>query len=353
MTKKLDWRRVLCTLIACVVMFGALAANASAAAWTSAQEFGLTIHYLYEETEVVGAEFRLYKVGAVEQNGSIIILSNQFEDYPVPTDGWADTDFSELAYTLAGYVMRDGLEPYDAGVTDEFGMLYLPSEASQAYEPGLYLLIGLPVEVNGMLVTPTPTLFYLPSTLTGTDADKDPNTHPSADGKYDTIIFPKSEAVPIVPTVVPVTPGEPEPAPSVPTLTSMKLWNDAGHEAERPAEVQVQLIDAASGEVYQTVTLNAANNWSFTWSDLPAGHSWYMTELTTGTNYRVTVENRDGVYAVTNTWAAEPAPEPTPETPAAEKLPQTGTLWWVVPILAAGGLVLIVAGLLRRRTEED
>jgi len=31
------------------------------------------------------------------------------------------------------------------------------------------------------------------------------------------------------------------------------------------------------------------------------------------------------------------------------EIPQTGQLWWPVPLLLAGGLALIAAGLIRRR----
>lgn len=47
----------------------------------------------------------------------------------------------------------------------------------------------------------------------------------------------------------------------------------------------------------------------------------------------------------------EPPPSTTPATPTTpgEKLPQTGQLWWPVPVLLAVGLLLVVLGLVRRR----
>ena len=35
--------------------------------------------------------------------------------------------------------------------------------------------------------------------------------------------------------------------------------------------------------------------------------------------------------------------------PSGGKLPQTGQLWWPVPVLTAAGMLLIVVGLVRRR----
>lgn len=50
----------------------------------------------------------------------------------------------------------------------------------------------------------------------------------------------------------------------------------------------------------------------------------------------------------------KPTSPPTkPHTPGGKKLPQTGQLWWPVPVLTCGGLGCIVVGLLRRRRDGD
>ena len=36
-------------------------------------------------------------------------------------------------------------------------------------------------------------------------------------------------------------------------------------------------------------------------------------------------------------------------SPDSGKLPQTGSLWWPVPVLTAAGLILVCAGVMRRR----
>ena len=56
---------------------------------------------------------------------------------------------------------------------------------------------------------------------------------------------------------------------------------------------------------------------------------------------------REGItFVITNRYAD--APPPT-TTPGGGKLPQTGQLWWPVPVLFAVGLALIVLGVARRR----
>lgn len=52
------------------------------------------------------------------------------------------------------------------------------------------------------------------------------------------------------------------------------------------------------------------------------------------------------------TKPTSPPTKPTP-SPGGGKLPQTGQLWWPVPVLTCGGLGCIVVGLLRRRRDGD
>lgn len=46
-------------------------------------------------------------------------------------------------------------------------------------------------------------------------------------------------------------------------------------------------------------------------------------------------------------------PTPTPSTPPDKPLPQTGLLWWPVPVLVSAGLLLILIGCLKRKRGND
>jgi len=110
------------------------------------------------------------------------------------------------------------------------------------------------------------------------------------------------------------------------------------------------------GEVYDTVQLDAENLWRHTWEELDANHHWTVVEEEMD-DYNVLVTREGITFVVTNTYDPEepvptPTPQPTPppdDTPDNPKLPQTGQLWWPVPMLISLGLLLIVIGLLRRR----
>ena len=98
------------------------------------------------------------------------------------------------------------------------------------------------------------------------------------------------------------------------------------------------------------MTLNAANNWRHTWGELPKYNNdgskivWSVVEKELE-NYTVLITQNGITFVVTNTGEH---PENPPEHPD-DKLPQTGVLWWPVPVLAAVGLVFLIAGALSRK----
>ena len=129
-------------------------------------------------------------------------------------------------------------------------------------------------------------------------------------------------------------------------LRVQKIWaNDAGQN--RPNEVTVRLMN--DDGVYDTVTLNAQTDWKYTWSALPARDDWYVQEVRIPAGYTVSYTQEGVLFTVKNTW--------TPKPPD-DRLVQTGQLNWPVPLLAAGGLLLILSGAAlkkhgRNRVHED
>ena len=119
-------------------------------------------------------------------------------------------------------------------------------------------------------------------------------------------------------------------------LTARKVW--AGSE-KHPESVTVQL--KRNGEAFgDAVTLNAENNWTYTWKDLEARESWSVEEVAVPDGYKATYETKDTVVTITNT----------------SKLPQTGQLNWPVPVLICAGLALFVVGwvlFFRRKKEKN
>ena len=128
----------------------------------------------------------------------------------------------------------------------------------------------------------------------------------------------------------PYTPPEPV------DRTVLKVWkNDGAHLEERPAEVQAALL--CNGEVYEVVALNEENGWAYSWTGLDGTKEWTIVEYTVLDKYTSSVTQDGSTFIITNTYS---------------DIPQTGQLWWPVPMLLALGLGMIVVGLVRRRGAE-
>ena len=264
------------------------------------QDVGLTITYQDHGTPLSGAVFNIYLVATVNAYGELE-TTEQFKIFNVDIPGKADDTWRALASTLEGYVLRDNIAATDSGKTDRNGQIAFPT-GGKRLTAGLYLVLGERHTQDGYRYDATTFMVMLPS------LDKENNV----------------------------------------TRKVLKVWEDKGQEKDRPEEVIVQLL--RDGKVFDTVTLNAANNWRYTWTALDNGYSWTVVEKETD-NYTVEVTQEGITFVVKNTHNEDIPDEPT--TPTKPTLPQTGQLWWPVPVLIAAGLLFVVIGLLRRRGAAD
>ena len=336
MKRAIQWGRLLvCAVLACLLLPAAASARGLI---DTSEPVSLTIQYPCR-----GAAFRLYRVAEVSPYGEYT-LTGDFKDYPVTLDQPDQAGWRALADTLEGYAARDELQPLAQGKTDENGRLTF-----SGLEPGLYLVTGEKHTAGGVTYTPEPFLVSLPG-LDGAD-----------NWVYEVTASPKHEQE-----------KEPDDKPDSGTVKRkvLKVWKDGGAEG-RPASVTVQLL--RNGKVYDTVALSAENGWSHTWTGLDRDDTWQVVEADVPEGCTVTVTREGITFVVTNTREDvpdEPVPgnpdqpgEPgspdgpgggspdQPETPQGPALPQTGTLWWPVPLLACGGMALFLMGWARRRSE--
>ena len=166
-----------------------------------------------------------------------------------------------------------------------------------------------------------------------------------------------------------------------------KRWSDEGYTDKRPSSIDVKIIK--NNELYQTINLNDSNNWTYAWTEKP-GNTWSFEEvLASDSGYTASISesktyNGDvasEIYTITNTYTPPTTPPPSdehhneenggdgdggaPEFPdvlgavrklselpavlGARRLPQTGQLWWPLPILVIAGIALIVKGIRKTR----
>jgi len=340
--------------LACLLLLAALLPAAAYAQGTvdiSRTDCTLTIAYPCQ-----GVAFRLYRVADISASGKFT-LSGDFKEYAVSLADLDSTGWKNLADTLDGYIKRDQLPPVDTQITDSNGRLTFAGKT-----PGLYLVAWDRHTADGYTYTPQPFLISLP----GLDANNGWTYSVNATPKYD------QEEVPDYP------PDEPDTV----KLRVLKIWADDGNEAGRPGSVTVQLLK--NGAVCQEVTLSAGNNWKYEWTGLDADAAWQAVEKDVPNGYTVSVGREGITITVTNTLTPPvpltpdnpdgpdnlpdnpggpdnpgvpdtpdtPDTPDKPDTPDEPGIPQTGQLWWPVPMLACGGIGLFLAGWLKRRNSD-
>lgn len=320
-------------------------------------ECSLSLSYKDGDTVLPETEFRLYQVAGMDQNIRLT-PTEQFAGYPVfrmDSEGYIDineqgfNDWGSVAATLAGYVARDAasLAPTATAKSDAAGVVKF-----EKLPVGVYLMVGERTSQNGNYYDPSSALLTLPSWLGN-----------------DWVFNPTDGAVKF--TSRPIEGGGGGGTTSVHVL---KAWEDEGYEDSRPSGITVQLL--RNGEVYRTTTLNASNNWRYTWDNLDRNDQWQVVEDTSSDQYQVSVSLEGSTYLITNTYQEEIEDPDTPTTDMPDDpnnpgnsgapddpgdveiddpdvplsgLPQTGQLWWPVPLLAAAGVVLMGIGVKRRQ----
>ena len=314
--KKRNLKRVMTVLMAVIMLVSMMAPMAYAYEKIDMDKPAtLTVEFT-SGPKVAGMEFRIYKIADVDEDAVFTFLDS-IAAYGVamPDD---QAGYRALAETLSGYIARDGVTPTATAITDAAG-----KAAFGQQEKGLYLVLAdrYTDPKDEMTYIVSPSLVALPN---------------STDGNswiYDVTISPKYTSVPPVPK----TEGE------TIDINVIKVWSGEANKDKRPTFVYAELI--CDGQVIDTVTLNSGNNWRHTWKDLDATKTYNVTEKEVPAGYTVTI-TRDGNTYTMNNYSGEVPRKTPPETP---RLPNTGQLWWPVPILAGAGLVLIVLGKLRKR----
>ena len=270
------------------------------------------------EIEFPEVGFCIYKVGEIDEFAEVTPIG-EFADYPVEYAQEDASGWKALAQTLAGFVKRDQIEPYDYNVTDAKGVTEFPA-GDKTMTTGLYLVTGETYVYNQVRYQTQPMLICLPNR----DVDDTWIYEQEIMTKYD----------------------------SEDELTEVKVikeWKDNDDSAKkRPQEIEVQLLK--DGEVFETVKLNKENDWRYTWSDLKPAE-WTVTEKDKVDGYTVLVEQDEDTFVVENTYK-DNHPTTNPHTPN-KKLPQTGMLWWPVPLLAGAGMLCFLAGWTMRRKNEQ
>ncbi len=342
----------------------------------------LTITYKFEESDGnviyfdnVGVD--IYKIASVNESGSSFVIESQYASVSPVTDLSLITD-KETASSTWNLIL-EAVEPYAVNENQPIAT----TTTSKGYasfndlELGIYL-----VRSSSYVDEPTECTYVFSSFLISV---------PQLDEVTDTWIYDNG-----VYTASSSVKCEKEKLNE--KFELLKRWNDSGYENLRPSAITVAI--KKNGELYDNVTLDSNNNWSYSWSD-QSGFLWSFEESVSGdVSYSASVTDsrsaNDGMvqitYVLTNTYIPPETPDedtpaddtpsedtpsedtPSQDTPSedtptedtsgfpdlpevlgafrdlpavlgARRLPQTGQLWWPLPLLFFAGIILIIKGI--------
>lgn len=335
---------VFCIFVFLAVMLVGSAGYAVRAVADNAEASGNTITIInnVDGEPVDGMSYSIYK--AAERVGGKFELYGDFADCPVSLNELDDASAQDAADTLEVYARNGGYAPIASAVSDAEGIA-----SAAGLGDGVYLISGEKLTVGSKLYTPMAILVEI--------AGEDVEVHAKIG-------------------------AEDVPQPVEVDYKVIKLWQNEVDESARPAEIAVELYK--NGELYDTVTLNAENDWAYEWKGLE-DEEWSVVEKDVADSYTVTYRNEGAEFAVINTYnkpddsSSESAVDSVPSSSDVSsedslssgdasmandsnsssasqssssnsssqpnKVPQTGQLWWPVPILCVAGLVFVAAGI--------
>ncbi len=300
----------LCLVVFCMAVFCPLYAHAATPLDPSANA-SLTLHYQKENQMFSDLPISIYRVAEAFTDGTFELIE-PFSSYPINIhDITLQEQWKNTAVTLSSYIVANQLMPYQETRTNDDG-----KAAFENLETGLYFVSEVTAENNSGTYVFDQFMVYLPT--------------PQPDDSFDYDVEAKPKCVEYVPkTEYRVT----------------KLWQDVGHQADRPEEITVDIYK--DGMLQETQILSASNNWSYIWYvSEEALSKWTVVERTTSEAYTVTVQQNGSNFSIINTHksiADIPNPPPTGDT---------SNITLYIMLMCISGIMLIVLGIYNRRHRE-
>ena len=204
-------------------------------------------------------------------------------------------DVQGAANALENRILMDGIE---ADASNSSDSSYKASFSG--LESGIYLVVGKEVYQDGVFYMPQVSLVSLSGDL-------------SVDLKYETSDRPGRIHV-------------------------LKVWKK-DNKKSRPKSIEVCLL-RSDGIVVDRVVLNSDNQWSNTWDHLSTSYTYSVMETSVPSGYKESCTREKDTIVLTNTGNFTDKVKDKKD----DELPNSGQLWWPVPVLLFVGLVLFGLG---------
>ena len=244
--------------------------DASAAAGANGS---ITVTYEYQDAALNLATINLYYLADWSAKGGYTPAGDFADHSKYPVD-WnilnADQQtLRDFANTMAGYIAVNKPAADNTLKTDSAGVATF-----NQLKDGLYLTVVAPYEGNVLTCQTAAMLIVLP------------NVHKNADEQRTLSIEPKADCA----------------VPPTTNISVNKVWKDK-NSAKRPENVTMNLLQ--DGKIYDSIMLNNANDWKYTWKGLQAKHEYTVVEANVPGNYTALVDGENNDYTVTNTAKPE------------------------------------------------
>lgn len=246
--------------------------DASAAAGANGS---ITVTYEYQDAALNLATINLYYLADWSAKGGYTPTGDFANHTAYPVD-WdilnADQQtLRDFANTMAGYIAVNKPAAESTLKTDSAGVATFDQ-----LQDGLYLAVVAPYQGNVLTCQTAAMLIALP------------NVHKNADEQRTLSIEPKADCA----------------VPPTDTISVTKVWKDKD-QSKRPESVKMNLLQ--DGKIYDSIMLNNANDWKYTWTGLQAKHEYTVVEANVPGNYTALVDRENNDYTVTNTAKTESA----------------------------------------------
>lgn len=135
-------------------------------------------------------------------------------------------------------------------------------------------------------------------------------------------------------------------------ISVVKIWKDDNDKAGKRAEKIVAGL-YENNQLKEQVELSSKNNWSHEWKNLDKDAAYRVTELQVPEGYKMSVENVENRYTITNTYvkkAENPRKGKNPERGGGAKTgdPEASAVWGMTALLA----LAVVCCLSKRKKAE-
>lgn len=234
---------------------------------------------------VSNMQVSLYRVADENYN-----LVDAFSHYSIDLK----QDVQGAANALENRILMDGIE---ADASNSSDSSYKASFSG--LESGIYLVVGKEVFQDGVFYMPQVSLISLSGDL-------------SVDLKYEMSDKPSRIHV-------------------------LKVWKK-DNKKSRPKSIEVCLL-RSDGIVVDKVILNSDNQWTYTWDNLSTSYTYSVMETSVPSGYKESCTREKDTIVLTNTGNFMDKVKKKDEV-----LPNSGQLWWPVPVLLFVGLVLFGLG---------